>query len=209
MINLTKNQKILAFICIVIILLVIIYYFYQNFQNTGYEKLEEGSFESKETVEKSEGEILIHITGSVKEEGVVRLKEGARVIDAIEESGGLLEDANLNKVNLAYPLSDGQKVYIPSDSDDETEEIIIDDVGEKIISEGDKNTEKLNGKKVNINTAMQIELEELPGIGTSTAYNIVEYRKENGLFSQIEDIKNVSGIGDAKFNQIKDFISVK
>ena len=209
MINLTKNQKILVSIAVVIILLIIIYYFYQNFQNTGYEEIEEISSKKQETEEKSKGEILIHITGAVKEEGVVRLKEGARVIDAIEESGGLLEGANLNKVNLAYPLSDGQKLYIPSDLDEETEEIIIDDVGEEIISGGDESIEKSNSKKVNINTATQTELETLPGVGTSTAYNILQYRKENGLFSQVEDIKNVSGIGDAKFNQIKEFICVK
>ena len=209
MINLTKNQKILVSIAVVIILLIIIYYFYQNFQNTGYEEIEEISSKKQETEEKSKGEILIHITGAVKEEGVVRLKEGARVIDAIEESGGLLEGANLNKVNLAYPLSDGQKLYIPSDLDEETEEIIIDDVGEEIISGGDESIEKSNSKKVNINTATQTELETLPGIGTSTAYNILQYRKENGLFNQVEDIKNVSGIGDAKFNQIKEFICVK
>ena len=203
MINLTQNQKILVIAGVIIALLVIIFYFYKNFEDISYEtqELDINKNIIKEEVEKEE--ILIHITGSVKKEGVVHLKEGARVIDAIEESGGLLEDANLNKVNLAYPLSDGQKVYIPSINDEVTEEIISNSGGDII-----QGNETYQGK-VNINTASQTELETLPGIGTSTAYSIIEYRKENGLFSQIEDIKNVSGIGDAKYNQIKDLICVK
>ena len=211
MIQLNTKQKILIGIAIIAILLVIIYYFYQTFQISNYEEIDEIALEIQETEEienAEENEILIHITGAVKQQGVVRLKEGARIIDAIEESGGLLEDANLNNVNLAYQLSDGQKLYIPGSSDNETEDItyVESEAGNNIVQGADTN---LNEEKININTATQTQLEQLPGIGTSTAYQIVQYRQENGKFNTIEDIKNVSGIGEAKFNQIKDFICIK
>ena len=206
MIQLNKKQMILIIAILIIIVLVIIYYFEQNFKNIGYKEIENNVFENIEIKEEKESEILIHITGAVGEPGVVHLKKGARVIDAIEESGGLLEEADLNKVNLAYPLSDGQKVYIPSINDDETEQDILNTDEEEIIQEVYKD---FNNEKININTATQTELETLPGIGTSMAYRIIQYRKDIGEFNQIEDIKNVSGIGDSKFNQIQDLICVK
>lgn len=210
MIQLTQKQKIIVGIIIIGIFFVIVYYFYQVSQSPNYEELEKNVNveEIQEEEQEKQNDILIHITGAVKQEGVVYLKEGARIIDAIEEAGGLLEDANLNNVNLAYPLSDGQKIYIPNTSDDETEEIqnVSSESGKDVV-EGEK--KDLNKAKTNINTAAQTELEELPGIGTSTAYRIIQYRQENGKFSSIEDIKNVSGIGEAKFNQIKDLICVK
>lgn len=209
MIQLTQKQKIIVGIIIIGIFFVIVYYFYQVSQSPNYEELEKNVNveEIQEEEQERQNDILIHITGAVKQEGVVYLKEGARIIDAIEEAGGLLEDANLSNVNLAYPLSDGQKIYIPNTSD-ETEEVqnVSSESGKDVV-EGEK--KDLNKVKININTAAQTELEELPGIGTSTAYRIIQYRQENGKFSSIEDIKNVSGIGEAKFNQIKDLICVK
>lgn len=95
---------------------------------------------------------------------------------------------------MAYELSDGEKVYIPSIFDEETEYTIGSDV---------KNT------KVNINKATASELETINGIGPSLAEKIITYRKENGSFSSIEDLKNVSGIGEKKFEAIKDKIVVK
>lgn len=208
MINLTYKQKILVGVGVIVILIVIVYYFYQNFQDAGYEDIEGNISDTNNNEESKEGEILIHITGAVRDEGVVRLKEGARVIDAIEESGGLLEDADLTKVNLAYPLADGQKVYIPSINDEATEEDILPQTESNLV-QNTTNDLTDSQSKVNINTASQTELETLPGIGSSTAYHIMQYRQENGMFSSVEDIKNVSGIGDAKFNQIKDLICVK
>ena len=200
--TLNTKQKILVCIGIIVVLLIVVYYFYTNF------KEEESNFNPDSTnsteIEEKE-EILIHITGAVNKQGVIHLKEGARVIDAVEESGGLLEDADLSKINLVYPLQDGQKVYIPSINDTETEEVLSNE-GQIIIKD---NVSKQSNEKININTASQTELETLPGIGTSTAYSIIEHRKEKGMFNNIEEIKNVSGIGEAKFNQIKDLICIK
>ncbi|MCL2341749.1 MAG: helix-hairpin-helix domain-containing protein [Firmicutes bacterium] len=146
--------------------------------------------------------IIVHITGSVKVAGVISLKEGDRIIDAIDKAGGITEDADLSKVNLAYVLQDGQKVYIPSLQDDEIIKTVTDGSGDDVIADGESNN------IVNINRATEAELETLSGIGPSTALKIIEYRKENGSFKKIEDLMNVPGIGQAKFDAIKSKITI-
>ena len=149
--------------------------------------------------------IVIHIIGCVKNVGIVEVTQGSRIIDVIEAAGGVTEEADINKVNLAYIVKDAQKIYIPSIYDEENIEYITIDNGENVIVD-DKNGGKSN--MININTATQTELEQLPGIGPSTALKIINYREENKKFSSIEEIKEVPGIGDAKFNNIKDMIEV-
>ena len=112
--------------------------------------------------------------------------------------GGLKENACLDDINLAYKLEDGMKIDIPT-KQEKQENISTQN---NIISNNKQNT------KININTATQTELETLSGIGASTALKIINYRKENGNFSSIEDIKNVSGIGESKYSSIKDSITV-
>lgn len=157
--------------------------------------------------------IAIHITGEVKKPGIIYLKKGARIVDAIKEAGGATKNANLDRVNLAYILSDGQKIYIPNKNEkDEGKEYIIANSGENILlEEGNSNTrESLKGVdgKVNINDAKQTELETLPGIGPSLAQRIIEYRENNGKFQKIEDLQNVKGIGDSKYSNIKDNVCI-
>ena len=155
--------------------------------------------------EKTENTILIHITGEVYYPGVVVLKEGDRVVDAIAAAGGETQDANLNELNLAYVLNDGEKIYVPNKNEtDNEQEYITSGIGENISSTGSQN----KSTKVNINTATLEELTQLPGIGEATANKIIEYRKENGKFKSVEDIKNVAGIGNSKFENIKDLITV-
>ena len=127
------------------------------------------------------------------------------MIDAIEMAGGTTEEADLSKVNLAYSLSDGQKLNIPNVNEKEQEDIVKDEPGNNIIIEGNEEKEV----KININKATQTEIETLPGIGPSTALKIINYRNEHGKFKNIEDIKNVSGIGDSKFENIKEYICVE
>ena len=117
----------------------------------------------------------VDIKGEVKDPGVYKLKEGSRVIDAINASGGLKENANTYSVN----------------------------VSDNTITQNTKNS-----SLVNINTATTKELSSITGIGVSKASNIVKYREENGNFSSIEDIRNVSGIGDSLFEKIKKYITV-
>lgn len=172
------------------------------------------SNEENNNLERSEEEMMIvHITGEVKNWGVIELPLGSRVVDAVNKAGGFTENADTQKVNLAYELTDGVKVYIPSKNEEEisetfTQEYITNDSGNNVITGGSVMKKESELELVNINTATQTELETLPGIGPSTALKIISYRNENGKFSSIDDIKNVKGIGDSKFESIRELISV-
>lgn len=182
------------------------------------------------------GKIYIYITGEVNVPGVVILSEGCRIVDAINAAGGTTAKANVTKVNLVYVLEDGMKVNIPNDSDlknnPDFEYITLNsgDGGREDYfgwssstgssssngsgsNSSNSSTSSGTGSEkkysvVNINTATQTELETLPGIGPSLALKIINYRKENGKFSSIEEIKNVSGIGESKFDGLKRYITV-
>ena len=158
--------------------------------------------------------IIVHITGEVKKVGIITLEEGARIADAITVAGGATKEADLQEVNLAYELQDGQKIYIPNKKEkNETKTYITTESGNNSNSTNlgtNKNSQEKGGNiKVNINEARQEELEQLPGIGSSIASRIIEYRKQNGKFQKIEDLQNVKGIGDAKYAKIKDYVTVK
>ena len=155
--------------------------------------------------------VIIHITGSVKNPGIVKLKEGSRIEDAIESAGGLTENADITKVNLAYVVEDGTKIKIPSASEEDIgdEDIIDSKSGDNIIIEENAVPSNNSPQTINVNKATEKEFETLPGIGPSLASKIIEYRNQNGKFESIEDIKNVNGIGDNKYEKIKDLITVK
>ena len=149
-------------------------------------------------------EIVVHVTGEVNKPGIVVLKSNSRIADAINEAGGATKEADLNQINLAYILEDGQKIYIPNKNEKiDEDEYITEGNGNNI-----GNNSQKEGEKVNINEAMQTELEELPGIGPSLASRIIEYREQNGDFKKIEELQNVKGIGDAKYNDLKDKVTV-
>ena len=187
--NLNKKQKIIFIIILLIMIITIIYYIYST--------VSKYNFESTDNEENTD--IIVHVSGCVKNNTIVSLKSGSRIKDAIDAAGGLTDEADLNSVNLAYILEDGEKIYIPKKG----EEIPLEEISSNYTSSSSKSS------KININTATQSELESIPGIGSSTAIKIIDYRKENGKFKNIEDIKNISGIGDAKFEKMKDYISVK
>lgn len=207
---LNKKQKIIVVVLIIIMCIVIGYYIISKTEKYDYSDIEKISniIEEDQEVDDNiiENKIVIHITGEVEEEGVIELEKGARISDAIEEAGGTTEEADLSNVNLAYGLSDGQKVKIPNINEKDGEIIVVEEkAGDNIIIEGNKSKEE----KININKAAQTEIETLPGIGPSTALKIITYRNEHGKFKNIEDIKNVSGIGDSKFENIKEYICVE
>lgn len=207
---LNKKQKIIVVVLIIIMCIVIGYYIISKTEKYDYSDIEKISniIEEDQEVDDNiiENKIVIHITGEVEEEGVIELEKGARISDAIEEAGGTTEEADLSNVNLAYSLSDGQKVKIPNINEKDEEIIVVEEkAGDYIIIEGNKSKEE----KININKAAQTEIETLPGIGPSTALKIITYRNEHGKFKNIEDIKNVSGIGDSKFENIKEYICVE
>lgn len=207
---LNKKQKIIVVVLIIIMCIVIGYYIISKTEKYDYSDIEKISniIEEDQEVDDNiiENKIVIHITGEVEKEGVIELEKGARISDAIEEAGGTTEEADLSNVNLAYSLSDGQKVKIPNINEKDEEIIVVEEkAGDNIIIEGNKSKEE----KININKAAQTEIETLPGIGPSTALKIINYRNEHGKFKNIGDIKNVSGIGDSKFENIKEYICVE
>lgn len=212
--NLSKMQKRIIIIVAVLVIGIIGYYIYgREKEGSDIIKNEEIMVKSDEKEETKEGKIVVHITGAVKNEGVVTLKENSRVTDAVNAAGGLTEDADMSKINLAYVLEDGIKIKIPSINDAKettlNEETTDDEQFVENIPDGNTKSESNTTSVVNINKATQTELETLPGIGPSIALKIINYRNENGKFSSVEDLKNVNGIGDSKFENIKNLISVK
>ena len=214
-----KNKIILIIIICIIIMIGGIWYIieynkesdYIDFENQ-FENDSKNNIVINEQLDEIVEKIIIDISGQVVSPGVISLDDGSRLIDAIDLAGGVTEKADLSKLNLAYILSDAQKIYIPSVDDKEEGEYVSDGNmdGKIIINESSIGRSKDQGKvSVNINTASQEELEKLPGIGSSIALKIVTYRNENGKFKSVEDLKNVSGIGESKFNSIKNNIYVK
>lgn len=211
--NLSKKQIVIIIIIGVLFFIVVGGYLYNVYSGGNDENfIEEVEEDYQQNSVKSEN-IVVHIAGEVNNPGIIRANNGSRVADIVEEAGGFTSDADISNVNLAYLVQDGQKITIPSiqDSEEENEDnktlsSIISDDGGGII-ENTKEEDNLS-ESININKATQTELEQLPGIGPSTALKIIEYRKTNGKFKSIEDIKNVSGIGEAKYEKIKDYITV-
>ena len=227
------NKAILALIIISVVLIG--YYIYYKNRNI-YEEFEINSIteellDNEQKVEKTDNEsnngskdktninkskseeelekIIVHITGEINNPGVVELKKGARIIDAVNEAGGFTEQADKEKINLAYILSDGMKIYIANKNEksEEQKEYITISCGDNVTMEENKMKEN-NNVLININEATQADLETLPGIGPSLALKIISHREQNGRFLSIQDIKNVSGIGENKFENIKELICV-
>lgn len=151
----------------------------------------------------AETEMYVDVDGAVASPGVYRLKDGARVAQAIDAAGGLTPDADVTGLNRASKVADGQKIYVPK-------------VGEQTVTAGDgadggaaasPGVSDATGL-VNINTASASELQTLSGIGPSMAQSIIDERTQNGAFTSVDDLMRVSGIGEKKFAKIKDCICV-
>lgn len=218
MIEFLKQRKVVIIIGILVTILV----GWKLFDSKNFEEVNSNEIlvsnlknnEKEKNEDKEEEMMAIHVTGEVKNPGVVKVKQGSRIEDIIEAAGGLTENADITNVNLAFEVEDGMKIRIPSnDEGNENEGNIIEhyitqDSGKGVIVSEDKSSENLS-LVININTANETELEQLPGIGASIAGRIIDYRNKNGKFKAIEDIKNVTGIGETKFEKIKDLIKVK
>lgn len=138
--------------------------------------------------------LQIHVTGAVAQAGVVLVPPGSIVETAIQAAGGPAEDADLSRLNLAQQLKSGQQVYVPGQDPEPSP------------PESDVGT-SASGLKININTADEVQLEQLPGIGPSLATSIVQYRQEHGWFQDPDELLQISGIGPAKLELIVDLIS--
>ncbi len=157
----------------------------------------------------SGSQVVVHVAGAVREPGVVVLAPGARVDDAIDAAGGLLEDADPDQLNLARALTDGEQVRVPHVGEDAS-----------AWAQGSGTTGGASGTAgtggngaggsglVDVNTADATALEDLPGIGPALAERIVAYREEHGPFGSVDDLTDVPGIGDAKLEALRDSATV-
>ena len=211
-----NKKKILISVGLILILIsFLIYYIFTNnsdedtIDNLILIQNEESSSEdtsANEIQKEVKKEIAVHIVGEIKKEGIIYVEDGSRVADVIKKAGGETKEADLSKINLAYIVQDGEKIYIPN-KNEKINGFTTQNNGSSVSEESTLNNNQ-NEKKVNINTANLSELDALPGIGPSIAQRIIDYREENGSFKSIEDLQNVKGIGTAKYEEIKDYVTI-
>lgn len=150
----------------------------------------------------AQAEIVVDVEGAVAVPGTRHLAEGSLVEDALAAAGGMIEAADQDRaareLNLSDKLRDHQKIYVP----------IQNATGDPAASSGDSTGGDTSGGPVSLNTATKEQLDGLPGVGPSTAQKILDYRQQHGTFGTIEELKAIPGIGDAKFEQLKDKITV-
>lgn len=206
-----KNQyfKIWAirYLCILILILVLgILYSCQREDSgkgikvevAGDEGLSDGDlYDSEGNFDDNRKFICVHIAGFVVNPGVYNIAEGARIYEVVRLAGGFLPEADESYLNLASVVFDGQKIMVLSKEEAKT--------AKPFVSQIDKETEK---SLININTATKEQLMQLAGIGESRALSIISYREKHGEFKKIEDIMKISGIKEAAFEKIKDYICV-
>lgn len=151
--------------------------------------------------------VVVHVAGAVGKPGVVTLPAGSRVTTALERAGGAARDADLARVNLARPLVDGEQVYVPRVGETDVPSALPDgDAG----GAGAPSASGSTGSDtvVDLNAADAATLETLPGIGPALAERILAWREEHGRFAAVEDLLDVSGIGDAKFADLQPRVRV-
>jgi competence protein ComEA len=158
--------------------------------------------------------VYVDVAGAVKNPGVVTMDSGSRVFQAIEAAGGELKNADTRALNLAAPVNDGDHLYIPTKAEVTSGEYPVAGnatTGNGTTAGGGAATTPGGAQadgKININTADSTALQQLNGVGPSTAQKIIDYRTANGNFSDIDALKNVSGIGEKTFEKLKDYICV-
>ena len=197
-----KEQKLLIILALLLVLGIVLRFTLpaHGEPNTDMDKdilfNPDHSDENGDLVPIEEKMIIIYVTGAVDKPGVYILAEGSRVFQAIEKAGGHTDDADLERINLAEPLYDGQPVYVPRKSDTVSPQ-----------AEG-SSFSSVQGVKVNINRANKSQLESLPGIGAVKAQSILDYREKNGPFHSVDELVKVTGIGDKTFEGLRDLITI-
>lgn len=139
--------------------------------------------------------LVVHVVGAVRRPGLYRLRDGARIADAVRRAGGALREADLAGLNLAAPLVDGVQVLVPS---------VVATVPGAASSPG---TGVAGASVVSLSSATIEELDELPGVGPITAQKIVDYRTEHGPFASVDDLDAVPGVGPTRIEQLRDLVT--
>jgi competence protein ComEA len=156
--------------------------------------------------------IFVHVLGAVARPGLFEVRDGARVVDVVAAAGGLLATADQAGVNLARPVTDGEQLYVPNQG-----EVVAPAApagagtgaaGAAQNGTGGGGQGTTTGVKVNLNTATAADLDTLPRIGPAMAQRILDYRAAEGTFTSIEDLRNVTGIGEKTFAALQDLITV-
>ncbi|HFI0091872.1 TPA: helix-hairpin-helix domain-containing protein [Streptococcus suis] len=161
------------------------------------ELVEETSTEVSEEL----SQLVVDVKGAVAKPGLYTLEEGSRVNDAVEAAGGLTSQADPKSINLAQKLSDEAVVYVASK--DENISVVTSTTASSAMSQEEKNT-----SLVNLNTATEADLQTISGIGAKRATDIIAYREANGGFKSVDDLNNVSGIGDKTMESIRPYVTV-
>ena len=151
-------------------------------------------------------QISIHVAGAVRSPGLYRTTKGSRVADAIELAGGVSEDVDMERINLAAVLNDGQRVFISRTGQASDPAMAGGPMTDQLRSPDAAGTTTV--APVDLNSAEAAQLETLPGVGPSTAAAILEHRRQIGRFSSVEQLLDVRGIGDAKLDALRDLIVI-
>ncbi|MDW8758870.1 helix-hairpin-helix domain-containing protein [Streptococcus suis] len=174
---------------------------------TDFPQLEQTS-SSSELVEETSTEaskelsqLVVDVKGAVAKPGLYTLEEGSRVNDAVDAAGGLTSQADPKSINLAQKLSDEAVVYVASK--DENVSVVSNTTASSAMSQ------EGNESKVNLNTATEADLQTISGIGAKRASDIIAYREANGGFKSVDDLNNVSGIGDKTMESIRPYVTVE
>lgn len=175
---------------------------------TDFPQLEQTS-SSSELVEETSTEaskelsqLVVDVKGAVEKPGLYTLEVGSRVNDAVEAAGGLTSQADPKSINLAQKLSDEAVIYVASK--DENISVVASTTASSAMSQEEKNT-----SLVNLNTATEADLQTISGIGAKRAADIIAYREANGGFKSVDDLNNVSGIGDKTMESIRPYVTVE
>ena len=208
------NKKIIA-VAVAVVFCVLAGFWPQQREENMLE-LEQQAVQTEEAA--AEAKITVYVSGAVAKPGLHEIAPGSRAVDAIEAAGGMTEEANKDRVNLAKICKDGMQVNVPRLSAKELRKL---KQAQNVYAGDSANAvdnavqtanyvpavQQDNGGKIRLNSATLEELEELPGVGEVMAQRIVEYRNLHG-FNKIEDIMNVKGIGQAKFNKMRPYLDL-
>lgn len=206
MLNLEKIKKFAPLLIVVLVAIGVLYKLQDSAWSDEEESEEELSFvlaeeESEEEVEASTSEVIVDIKGEVNSPGVYEVAVNERIQTVIELAGGFTKKADERQINLAQKVQDEMVIYVPAEG--EVEELSLPPITAQAGISNDENNDLIH-----INTATETELMELQGIGPSKAQAIINYRDEHGLFQQVEDLLEVSGIGEKTLENIRDQIAV-
>ncbi|MCH4168643.1 MAG: helix-hairpin-helix domain-containing protein [Streptococcaceae bacterium] len=195
-----------------IILIILFFIISQQLGTANLDSVDLADIDSNQTVSKTTEsskaqddraepiQIYVDIKGAVVKPGIYQVSEQLRVADVVQMAGGMIENAEIKGVNLAQKLADEMVIYVP----------FIGEVIENIaIAQAESGDSEVEDAKVNLNTATEAELQTISGIGEKKSKDIINYRQINGAFQTIEDLKNVSGIGSATIEKIKDYVTIK